>query len=192
MDGRRIARRLLLGTGSLKRGTDQAEMIFRLLLLVAVIAAAPIGILQGTATYDHEGGITPEQARGHQAVRAVVLADPLSADVLPPDALVQVPVTFTAPDGTPISTTVEVWATTRANDRITLWVSPEGRLTGPPEERQPSLGNAAWVGATTGLAAPIAAWALLGLAHLALDTRRYHQWQSEWITVEPVWTSRRP
>ena len=190
MSSRSLVRLLLFGTGPLKRTSDRVEIVFRLLLLAAVVAAAPIGILQGSATYDDEGAVTPQQARDHQAVRAEVVADPASADALPPDALVEAPVTFTAPDGTAVSTTVQLWATTHAGDRITLWVSPHGRLTGPPEESPRSLGHAVWVGALTGLTVPAAAWALLGCAHLALDARRSRQWQNEWGAVEREWSSR--
>ena len=189
---RRGARWLRLGDGALTRGSDRVELAFRLLLLLALLAAAPIAILQGIATYGDDGGISPQQAHDHQPVRAVVVTVPPSADLLPPDAVVQAPVTWTAPDGTPASATVAVMATTHAHDRITVWVSADGRLTGPPEERQPSLRHAAWAGTLTGLTVPLAAWALLGLAHLTLDARRSRQWQSEWRAVEPVWASRKP
>lgn len=191
MRTRGLARRLLVGTGPLKRVSDRIEMVFRLLLMAAVMAAAPVGILQATTIYDDEAEVSPQEARDHQAVRAVVVADPPAADALPAEALVTVPVAFTAPDGTPVRAAVPVWATTRAQDRITVWVSVHGRLTGPPEERPRSVARAVWEGTLIGLTLPVAAWTLLGWAHVVLEARRLRQWRAEWVTVEPLWTYRR-
>lgn len=189
--GRSSARWWVAGIGPTERGSDRVEIAFRLLLLLALVAAVPLGILQGIATYHRQGGVSPQQARDHQPVRAEVMSDPPFADVLPPDALADVPVAFTAPDGKPVTATVQVWVTTRAHDHLTLWVSPDGRLTGPPAERPRSLAEAVAAGALTGLTVPVVAWALLGLVHLALDAERSREWQREWGAVEPLWTFRK-
>ena len=188
--GRRVARWVLGGTGPLKRGSDRVETAFRVLLLLAVVVAVPIGIDHGTATYGGASG-TADQARDHRAVQAEVVAEPAVAEGLPPDAVVQAPVTWTSPTGGPAGATVPVFASTHAHDHITLWVSADGHLTGPPPEQVCSVGDAVWGGILPGLAVPVAAWAMLGVAHLTLDAHRSRQWQSEWLAVEPVWTSRR-
>ena len=179
---------LRIGRGSLKRGTDRVEMAFRAAVLVAFLAAVPVGLVVGSAMQRQQVAVAAQQARERHPVQAVILADP----ALPSDTTADTaPAAVSWSDhGKERTATTDVPVTARAGTAVTLWVSSDGRVTTPPLDPGTALGPAIWVGALAGLGVPFVAWCALGLACGILAVRRSRQWEADWQAVEPLWTSR--
>lgn len=189
--GRRIVRWILGGAGPLKRRTDRIESGFRIFLLVAVLAAAPVGVVVGGAVKRHDAAVAAGQARDRRPVQAAVLADPVVPDGAGPGSVVPAVVGWTPPDGRQRTATMAVPLGTGAEDRVTVWIGPGERPTSPPLSPRDIFGRALWSGILGGMGLPLVAALLLAGVCTALDARRARQWQVEWLAVEPVWTSRR-
>lgn len=185
-----MVRWFLVGTGPLMRRSDRVESAFRLLLLGALLVAVPVALLVGSAVRHGQLRLAAQQAESRHAVHAVVLADPDVPDGAGPDTFVQTPVGWTTAHGTRKTATVPVPVTDRADDRVVVWLTPAGQVTGPPLDPREAADNAVVGGILAGVGVLLVAWALLGLSRLALNARRSRQWQVDWQAVEPLWTSR--
>lgn len=185
----RVTRWVAGGRGPLKRGTDRIEALLRLLVIVAVLGAAPVAVLTGRVVHQHGTSLAAEQARDRHEVRGVVLVDPPAVSSDMTDTVVQTTVGWTGADGTQETADVPVPVAARVDDPVTLWMTDDGRLTTPPLDRERVLGRAVWAGTLAALGLVAAAWALLWLARRALDARRFRQWEREWSAVERLWTS---
>jgi len=188
--GRRMVRWVLGGPGPLKRGSDRLETGFRVFLMLAVLAAAPVGVVVGGAVEHHDAALAAQQDRERHPVQAAVLADPPVPDGAEPGSLVQAVVGWTPPDGRQRTATVAVPFGTRAEDRVRVWIGPDERPATPPLTPRDVRGGAVWAGILAGIGLPLVAGLVLVGACAALDVRRARQWQIEWLAVEPVWTSR--
>jgi hypothetical protein len=191
-------RRFTLGSGPLKRGTDRIEMASRMFVVAAVLAAAPVAISVGsmTRTHLHEAAV----AHGAELHRteALVLSDvyrprPSSGDGLSSAyaarAVVRTRASWVTPAGSTRVGDVVVPAGTRAGTSITIWLTPDGRLTAAPADASVVAAGAAAAGALAFLAVPLAAVGLHLVTSWLLDRRRARQWAAGWASVAPVWNA---
>jgi hypothetical protein len=189
-NGRRVVRWFLVGTGPLARRTDRVERAFRWLLVLAVLATVPVALPISSALQHRAVAQAARQAATRHAVHAVVLTDPQVPDASSPDVVVPTAVGWTTATGKHRTATVPVPVTDRADDRVVVWLAPNGDVTSPPLDREEASANATVLGFLAGLCVPLAAWALLWGARLVLNARRSRHWQADWQAVEPLWTSR--
>lgn len=188
--GRQVLTWALVGKGQLKRGTDRVEMGFRLLLLAALVAAVPLGLVVGARVQGRETIAAADQLRDRHQVHAVVLADPHVPAGATPDTVVRTEVAWFPAAGTKRTAVVAVPLTAHAGDRVPLWVTTDGLVTEAPLDPDLVAANAVSMGFLTVVGLPLVAWGVLALARMALNVRRARQWQEDWLAVEPMWRSR--
>ena len=70
---RRAVRGFTLGSGPLKRGSDRVQMVARLVVLLAVVAAPGFAVAAATATTAELESVAAAEAAERQPARALVL-----------------------------------------------------------------------------------------------------------------------
>lgn len=180
-------RRLLLGSGPLKRGTDRAELLLRVLTLGALLLLAPAGMAVGSTVHAQLHVEADRQLSEHTQVQARLLTEPVpEAGQLGTD-LVRVEARWYAPGGDRREGTVLVGQQADVGDRVPVWVDRDGdRQITPLTDRQIAVQS---------VAVGIVAMVLAGLALLAahagsvwqLNRLRARSWAFGWAAVEPVW-----
>jgi hypothetical protein len=189
---RRTFRRLSLGAGPLKRGSDRVELVSRLACVLALVLALPVALTVGSVVHaDVAQQAGEEMATRHQ--QTAVLLDDASGHGGPgTDGLtVAAPGTWRAPDGTAHEGLVRAPHDALAGDQVTIWVDEGGALTGRPRETV----DVVTAGLLAGLGTILGVAALAGSVHVgvcrALARHRARQWEREWRLVEPQWAGRR-
>lgn len=191
---RRLVRWVVVGTGPLKRGTDRVEMLTRLLVVAAVLCAAPAALLVGASVHGSLLAAARGQAAQRHEVTAVVLTEPPSAvDATASDysALVDLPVRWLTASGEARVATVPVPDTAHAGDKVPVWLTLTGKPTGAPESTEVVASDSVSIGVAVLLSVPLLAWGVHAATRLLLDVRRARQWQAGWRAVEPVWAPHR-
>lgn len=181
-------RRLMLGSGPLKRTSDRVQVLSRLLLLLGVLAVVPASAVVAADV----SGRLHEVARQQHADRATVPATLLFDAAASPDGRpVPTTATWAGADGVPRSGPVPVAADARAGTVVRVWVDRAGALTSAP------LGDGDIAADTVAavVLGPGSALAAVALAHVVLvcllDRRRARRWAEGWAAVEPLWRAGR-
>lgn len=191
---RRIVRRMPWRRAQLRRGSDKLQAWLTLVVIMAVLLAAPWAAWwSASTTYGAEVRASEWEAAHRRAVAAVLVQDaaapPAAGEALPGPEHVPAPVRWTGSDGTVRSAAVPVAVGTRAGSAVTVWVDERGALTSPPRRRNPTLD--ASVAATFAVTAVIV---FLGgarrLVVWRLDRRRLRSWEAEWQIIGPRWSRR--
>lgn len=73
--GSRTLRRLLLGSGPLRRGSDRLEVLGGLAAVLMVVLAVPVALAVGTAVWTDSRAQASEQAVTRTLTEAVLTAD---------------------------------------------------------------------------------------------------------------------
>lgn len=177
----------------LRRTADRAEAIVIMVLLLIVLAGAPLAAL----AVGH--GVSASSARAERTesswrqVPAMLVRDAPRLAHAHGQANIEplVPARWTAPDGTPREGKVYAPSGARARSTVMVWTDSSGQMTGVP--MQPSV-----AGAQAALGASLAAimvGALAGCAwlivHRVLDRRRLSAWDSGWAETGPQWSGQR-
>ncbi|RSM69571.1 hypothetical protein DMB66_11305 [Actinoplanes sp. ATCC 53533] len=191
---RRIVRRMPWRRAPLRRGSDKIQAWLTLVVIMAVLPAAPwVAWWTASTTYGAEVRASEWEVAHRRAVAAVLVrdaaADPPAGEALPGPEHVPAPVRWTDSDGTVRSAAVPVAVGTRAGSPVTVWVDEHGALTSPPRRRNPTLD--ASVAATFAVTAVIAF--LVGVRRVVvwrLDRRRMRSWETEWQIIGPRWSRR--
>jgi hypothetical protein len=187
---RRSAARRFGPRSPLVRRTDVAEDVAAWVLVTLALLAALGAVVVGRAA--HSAALRHVEVGGPLAVRVELLADAPAAPAAGRPAVVQeVPVAWTAPDGTEQTGELVLHAPLKAGSTVGAWVDRDGRLTTTPP-RHGSQAAAFGVGA--GLTTGALAWALLALTWSGLcrvtAARNTTAWAREWARVEPEWRRR--
>jgi hypothetical protein len=192
----RAVRRLLLGVGPMKRGTDRVEMASRLFLLLLVLATAPVALASAHASQRHLVTVASQQLAERHAARAVIVR-PVRVEASSGDPdyngspLTQAVVRWSTPTGGSRTASQLTPSWLSAGDTVTVWLTRDGRLTTQPLDPAAANGMGLGVGLMVAFMLPLTAWALHRLLRWLLDRRRMRQWATGWQVVGPVWTARR-
>jgi len=192
---RRLLRLLGWHRNEMRRGTDRIEAwLTAWLLLVLIVAGLWVGNWAACVTYRSEVRQRESEREHRHQVSAVLLENPATPAATGDDGLpVGRPVaraTWTAPDGSTHSGSIDVDPAERAGQRITLWVDDRGLPSLPPPGASPRLDAA-----LAAIAAVLCLILALGVTRwavgLVLERRRLRSWQREWSEVEPRWSRHR-
>jgi len=184
-----LLRRFTLGSGPLKRRSDRVEFLSRLLLVLALLVAAPLGLATGTAAAAGKRATAEAEALTRTEVQAVLLADaPVSERPL--HQQVEAPAAWTGPHGAQHTGTVHAPSGAHAGTAVPIWVDRSGAVTGPPVTDAKVAGQGVVVGILTFLVTCVAAITAHLLVMWRLARRRARQWAAGWALVEPLWVMR--
>lgn len=180
-------RRLMLGSGPLKRRSDRVQLLLRVLTLGALLLLAPAGMAAGSAVHAQQHTRAEQQLAEYTLAEAELLAEPFAdAGQLSAD-LVRVEAAWYAPDGERHVGTVLVGRLARAGDRVPVWVDQEGRRRPAPLSDRQIAVQSVTVGIVVTVMGALALLAAYAGGVWFLDRRRARSWSSGWAAVEPVW-----
>lgn len=178
---RRWWRWLRPGGSPLVRREDRLEARILLGAVLLCLAAIPIAVWIGSATFARQLPVAREEMRERHPATAVTLSDaPPALTGLAVEPTEQVPGRWRLPDGNVRVGTLGVMPGTEAGTRVPIWLDRDGDLVDPPMTPEDvvtgacSLGIVVWFAWTLLLAATV--W----LVRLVLDRRRARQWALEW------------
>jgi len=184
---RRAVRGFTLGSGPLKRGSDRVQMVARLVVLLAVVAAPGFAVAAATATTAELESVAAAEAAERLPARALVLEDaPARADSAGYGTASTVPALgqWTSRDGAVHQGPLRVAPGTRAGTTVPVWADRHGNLTRAPLTRQSIEGSAMATGAVVLGGVPLAAWILYFFLCFGLDARRDRGWEEDWAAVD--------
>ncbi|MFI9505352.1 hypothetical protein [Nocardia sp. NPDC052566] len=159
----------------LMRTGDRLEAVFRLVVIVAMLAAIPIAGAFGTASYASDAARIRAESATKSVVTATITAEPGVVDLQHVEARVQ----WNAGNRTGAAT-VPVPRDARRGELVPVWLDRAGEFTTAP--RPPAA--AAARGVSMGLAALFGTWAggwcLVQSFRWLLNRGRNAQWDREW------------
>jgi hypothetical protein len=178
----------------LRRPVDRLESVVVLTLVALFVAATPL-IAFGVGRWAWDGAAATartEQAAWHQVPAVVLLGVPRAQnDPYGAIYLTQVPVRWTARDGSSHTGKVAAAAGVRTGAHVKVWTDRSGALTGPPLGRAQIAHQAAFAG----LLSVLGFWLLLFVTALVtrrmLQRRRMAAWDAEWRATGPLWSNYR-
>jgi hypothetical protein len=189
---RRARRRLLLGSGPLKRGSDRVQMAGRLLVVLSLLAAVPLAVLAAGLTRARLDAVAAAQAAERHEVRAVVLTSTAAAPTTGagPASVVRAEVGWRGPGDTGRHAELLVPAGTAAGTTVPLWVDRAGNPTTAPLDRTGIGDSSLAVGVAATAAVPLVGWGLYGGLCVVLEAHRRRRWGRDWARVEREWRAR--
>lgn len=186
---RHAIRRLLLGSGPLKRTSDRLHALSRLVVLAALLAAAPVGLAVGGTVAGLLHGVAQTQAAERTERTATLLDDaPVASSADGGDVLARGQ--WQGPHGQPMTGLVLAPAGNSTGSTVPVWIDRAGRLISEPMRGS----DIAVQSFTAGTVAALALLSIVLLLHLLavhlLDRARLRRWTAEWSSVEPLWAGR--
>ena len=184
-------RHTLKGANPLRRTSDRVEAwCSRLLLLVLVLGLPAASVSAGLAAHAATMRTVRAQAAQRHQVTARVTSAPEAAPGSAADEKQKVRVSWTGHDGRERTGTARVPLEKTKGSSVRIWVDRQGAVRSPPMAE----GNATSTGWLAGGVTAVGVYACLVAgrkgARLALDRRRYAQWDAEWARVAPLWSAR--
>ncbi|MEU1573432.1 hypothetical protein ABZ519_20175 [Streptomyces collinus] len=147
------------------------------------------GLYAGLAAADAVQRSAERQRTERREVSAVLVED--AKDKAPARAAgntrVWPTVRWTAPDGSTRTDEARVPATSRAGDRVSVWIDTSGDLTAPPLTDGQARSHAAAGGLLIATGAGGIALAAVSVARFHLNQRRMRQWAVEWEHIDTRW-----
>lgn len=188
---RRWVRRFALGSGPLKRTSDRVQMLARVAVLLAVLAAPAVAVAAAGTARGHLEATAAAQAADRHRVRAVVTGT-TTTTVAPeggdtPVTVVRASVAWPDPSGSTRRADVTVDKAAPAGSCLTVWVDRAGRPTTAPLDRAGVDAGVTTVVLGTLVAVPLAAAGGYGLLCAGLDLSRRRRWTREWERAEREW-----
>jgi hypothetical protein len=172
----------------LKRRSDRIQAAVRVLLVAALLAAAPLAAWEGARTHARLEAVVAEQARVLTAVRANVLVGAVAWPAASSYGGEWTTVAWTTTSGATRTAVVLVPSEPRAEQPVTVWVDRHGHPVAAPRDEQ-SITDASVSAGVTALAVLVVGPLVLYLAVVLLLNRwRGRLWSTEWAAIEPDWT----
>jgi hypothetical protein len=151
---------------------------------LTVLAGAVTGLASIRAV---EHGLAQQRAEWH-AVPAQLTEDaPEASGTDPAGRVVWTKVRWTAPDGTPRSGQVRVYAGTSADTPVRVWTDPDGRLVTRPTTVAVARLRAYLIGTFAGVGVAGVLFIAGRLLRGRLERRRMRRWDEEWERIGPLW-----
>ncbi|MCX5076910.1 hypothetical protein OHA84_05965 [Streptomyces sp. NBC_00513] len=182
------------GTGGnpLRRDADRARTrmhaAFALTCLLAVIA----GVALGRAAWTDGNRAAEDIARHRHTVTATTVSEATyrAGDQPSSRPVTVATATWRYPSQRPHTATIPVPAGTRNGDTVRVWVDGNGSAaTAPPGQADIAL-RAVGVGAGALAGIVLAGSALVVVRLRIVDARSTRAWESEWASIEPLWSGR--
>ncbi|MFI7296608.1 hypothetical protein [Streptomyces sp. NPDC050121] len=175
----------------LRRTSDRVEAwCSGLLLLVLALGLPAASVSAGLAAYESTMRTVQAQSAERHQITARVTSAFGAAPGSAADEKQKVKVSWIGRDGRRQIGTTYVPLATTAGSAVRIWVDRAETVQGPPM----SADNATATGWLSGgmTAAGVYAAFVVGRkgVRLALNRRRYAQWDAEWHLVEPQWSAR--
>lgn len=197
LDHRRRPRRMTFAVwrNPLARSADRTEAGLLLVAVTLWLIALPIVAVVASIIWSGISETADSQEQTRTNVTAHLLAD---APELYYAAEYGAPVTPAVPisaqwngqDGRSHIGTVNATDGARSGDQLSIWIDSSGELIAPPI----STGTAAVLMVVATAAAWLACGALLiglwSVIRWRLNKRRFLDWDTQWETIEPVWSGR--
>ncbi|MGY1708800.1 hypothetical protein ACI8AC_04750 [Geodermatophilus sp. SYSU D00758] len=187
---RRAVRRLTLGSGPLKRGSDRVEVLSRLVLAVVLLLAAPVALTVATTTATDLRATAEQEAATRTRVLAELVEDAASRPDTGTGTSTRTEASWTAPDGARREGEVLARPGMDAGEPVAVWIDRDGALTRAPLSDGDRVAAAALAGAGVFVLVVGTAGGAHGLVTWALHRHRDHQWAAGWAAVEPRWSGR--
>ncbi|MBT8228043.1 MAG: hypothetical protein HKP61_00190 [Dactylosporangium sp.] len=176
----------------LRRGTDRVEGWTRLTATIIVLIVTPV-VTGMAACSAYRDGARAEAAEriGRARTDAVLTQDAITS----PSSIGKAPTVLTsaswkATDDTPRTGLIAATAGTTAGATLSIWINTAGIPTDPPRDHEETLAATL----ATAVLIPTGVLLIVGIVHLAvriaLDRRRFAQWQLAWQRIEPGWSGR--
>jgi hypothetical protein len=190
----RLARWLGFDRNPLRRGTDRVEAALRLVMIILVVVAVPVGAVAAGRWADHYAlhRAQVQRAVDHQ-VTAVLLQDAPESGIPDPYTSVRtawVQARWQPPGQPPRTGEVLAMAGARKGSTVRTWIDPSGAVTDPPLDYRVA-GNV-WLAV---MMICLVSWVLLlaagALARRVLERRRLRSWEAEWRASGPLWSGHR-
>lgn len=178
------------GRNELRRRVDKIEAAVLAGLAVTFVVAAPL-LAVFSANIINAAGLREVHAdRSFRQVSATLLTNAGARQTLPEGGANVALVTgrWTAPDGRTRTGVLETALGMRAGSHVTVWVTPNGQLTGPPPSRA-DLTERMALAAMTAVLGLAGALALVAAAvRLTANRRRMADWTRAWALTSPRWS----
>jgi hypothetical protein len=156
-------------------------------MLVLVLGLPVAALSAGLTAYESSMRTVQAQSAQRQEVTARLTSNGKGVTT---DGKQQARVRWTDDGGTVRTGTTLVKSGTPKGATVRVWVDRDGGLTTPPMSELNATTTGWFAGgmAAIGVGAGFYA-ARAGMRHV-LDRRRYAQWDTEWDSVEPLWSAR--
>ncbi|WP_455754938.1 Rv1733c family protein [Streptomyces mirabilis] len=176
------------GANPLRRTSDRFESWFRRVLMLLLVLGLPVAALSaGLTAYESSMRTVQAQVAERHEVTARVTPNVPGDDRVSQQraqirwtertGIVRTGITLVGP-GTPKGASMRVW------------VDRDGAITGAPTNAVTAKANGWFVGGMAALCVVAGFYAARAAMRLALDRKRYAQWDVEWDLVEPLWSER--
>ena len=178
----------------LRRPVDRLESVVVLTLAALFLVATPlIALGVGRWAWDEAAATArTEQASWHRVSAVVLLGVPRPRnDPYGTAFLTQVPVRWTAGDGSSRTGKVAAAAGVRTGAHVPVWTDPAGELTGPPPGRAQIAHQAALAGLLSVLGFSLLLSVTALVTRRILERRRMAAWDAEWRATGPLWSNYR-
>jgi hypothetical protein len=187
-----FARRVGLAPSPLRRSVDRVESLLVMGAILLAVAALPVAVATGRATYDGALRTAATQAAASSQVGATLVQD--APDVTDSSGAVATSpalAVWTTADGSVRSGQVNAPAGSPAWATVSIWIDPQGQPVSPPLTTEQAAGRGLVTGVLAELAVILALAGVVTLLRWPLNRRRDADWENEWRTVGPRWTKYR-
>lgn len=176
------------GHNPLIRTSDRVELWLRRVLMVVLVVGLPVaGLVVGRTTYESSIRTVRTQSAERQQVDAQVMSITENVGRATKE---QAEVRWTDDSGAVRTSSARLKPGMAEGASVRLWVDRQGTVTGPPLTKRQALANGWFAGGFTVIGVTAGVFLTRAGVRIALDRRRYAQWDAEWGRVEPEWAGR--
>jgi hypothetical protein len=179
------------GANPLRRTSDRVEVwCSRLLLVLLVLGLPSASVWAGLSAYESTMRTVQSQSAERHRITARVTSAPDAASDSAAGGKQTARVSWTDQDGRKKTGTARVSLDKTAGSTVRIWVDKEGTVRDPPLSAGHAAATSWLTGGLTALGVSVVVVAGRKGVRLALNRRRYAQWDAEWELVEPSWSAR--
>jgi len=179
------------GANPLRRTSDRVEAwCSGFLLAVLVLGLPAASVSAGLAVHESTMRTVQAQSAERFQVTARVTSAQKAASGGAADEKQKVQVGWTDKDGRQQTGSAPVPLDKTAGSTVRIWVDREGTVKNPPLSASNAKAGGWLMGGMTAVGVYAGFVAARKGMRLALDRRRYAQWDAEWDRVEPLWSAR--